>query len=136
MATLPGPYNMEKTGIVIAPDGTAVPKTVTTDFYAELDREFGGFAGHLLVSRHEFSEPWGMWEVHPAGDEVIHLLSGDVEFVLRTADGDRTVRLDRPGACLIVPRGVWHTARPLAPTALLFLTPGEGTEGAERPPGP
>lgn len=134
MPTSPGPHDMADTGIVITPGGNAVPKRITLAFYAELDREFDGFAGHLLVSRHDFSEPWSIWEMHPAGDEVIHLLSGDVEFTMRLAGGETTVRLDRPGACLIVPRGAWHTARPLAPTALLFVTPGEGTENASSPP--
>ena len=46
----------------------------------------------------------------------------------------KSVRVNVPGSYLVVPKGVWHTARPNAATTLLFVTPGEGTLNAESPP--
>ncbi len=129
----PGPYVLDETRVILGPGGDVTAKAVTPNFYAELDQEFGGFKGHVLVSRHAFSEAWGMWEVHPKGDEIVYLISGDVDFVLWTLEGEKTVRVDRPGSCIVVPKGVWHTARPNAPTSMLFITPGEGTQNAESP---
>ena len=41
---------------------------------------------------------------------------------------EKSVALTDPGAYVLVPRGVWHTARTSVHTTLLFLTPGAGTE--------
>ena len=128
----PGPYNFEDTRIIISPTGKATAKTITPQFFEELG-EFGTFAGHLLISRFDFDEPWPTWEVHPHGDEFVYLLWGDTDFVLRTREDDKTIRVDEPGSYVIVPKGIWHTARPHAPTAMLFVTPGQDTQNQETP---
>lgn len=43
-------------------------------------------------------------EMHPDGDEVLHLVSGRVRVELELPDGERTVELG-PGDGLVVPRG-------------------------------
>jgi mannose-6-phosphate isomerase-like protein (cupin superfamily) len=128
-----GPFDLQSTPLVLGPQGKATPKEMTPDFHAELDREFDRFAGYVLVSQHEFEEAWPSWERHPKGDEMVCLLSGDVDFVLRGEDGEQVVRVDRPGDYVVVPRGVWHTVRPRTRSSMLFVTPGEGTENAESP---
>ena len=80
------------------------------------------------MSAFTFSEPWSTWERHPAGEEVVMLLSGAATLVLEESGQERTVPLDEPGAYVLVPRNTWHTARTTLPTTLLFLTPGAGTE--------
>ena len=133
MASDPGPFDLETTRLILGPGGTATPKAVTPAFYEELDLEFGGFAGHVLVSRHAFSEAWPGWEIHPKGDEIVYLLSGDVDFVFWSDAGETTLRVDRPGMCIVVPTGTWHTARPRRPSEMLFFTPGEGTRHTNEP---
>lgn len=128
-----GPFDLATTRVILGPRGDATAKSVTPDFYAELDAEFAGFAGCALIAKYAFAEAWPTWEMHPEGDEVAYLLSGDVDFVLWTEDGERTVRVNKPGDFIVVPRGTWHTARPRAPTEMLFVTPGEGTQNAESP---
>jgi len=125
--------NLARQPVILTPQLAAVSKTITDSFYQELDSEFDGFAGHVLISSHAFDKPWGVWEMHPAGDEVVVLLSGDIDFILRTDDGDRTLRVTEPGDYIVVPKGLWHTARPRAPTTMLFITPGEGTENRDEP---
>ena len=134
MATDIGPYDLKTVRTIMSPRGDATAKTVTPDFYAELEREFDGFAGHVLVSRHSFDAPWGSWERHPKGDELVYLLEGDTDFLLRHEGVERTVRVSEPGSYIIVPKAAWHTAVPHKPTTMLFFKPGEGTEHAADPP--
>ncbi len=82
-----------------------------------------------LVSRFEFERNWTSWERHPHGEELVILLRGSVEMLLEQGDGRVTcVRLAEPGQFVSVPRGAWHTAHPEGPCAMLFITPGRGTE--------
>jgi mannose-6-phosphate isomerase-like protein (cupin superfamily) len=60
--------------------------------------------------------------------DVVLLLSGAATLVLDEPAGERTVSLSAVGSYVLVPIGVWHTARTTIPTTLLFLTPGAGTE--------
>lgn len=73
------------------------------------------------------SATWDTWERHPAGEEVVVLLSGRVDLV-QDFDGDERVVALRPGQAAVNPAGVWHTARVHEPGAALFITPGAGTE--------
>ena len=134
MAIDPGPYDLDQVRFIVGPDGGGTAKTVGPSFYQELASEFEDFRGHCLIQRYTFSEPWPSWEVHPAGDEFVYLIAGDTDFVLRAGGEDHRLRVDRPGSYVVVPRGTWHTARPNAPTTMLFVTPGEGTLNAAEPP--
>jgi len=106
---------------------------VTPDLYQRLDEEYREFAGHLLVSSYAFDDDWPTWEVHPAGDEFVILVSGDVELVLAKEGGDETIRLSEPGTFVIVPSDTWHTARVRCHSVMMFITPGEGTINSEEP---
>jgi mannose-6-phosphate isomerase-like protein (cupin superfamily) len=105
----------------------AVP--VSASFWEELA---SGAYPHLdqgrLMSAFTFSEPWSTWERHPAGEELVLLLSGHATVVLDENFSQREIVLDEPGAFVLVPPNVWHTARATATTTMLFLTPGAGTE--------
>ncbi|MDJ0926858.1 MAG: cupin domain-containing protein [Gammaproteobacteria bacterium] len=106
---------------------------VTPTLYQDLDTAYGDFRGCTLVSCHEFSADWSEWEMHPAGDELVMLLSGDVTFVVRTSSGDETIPLTAPGDFAVVPKGHWHTARVDRGAKVLFVTPGEGTQSKPEP---
>jgi mannose-6-phosphate isomerase-like protein (cupin superfamily) len=120
--------NLSDTFAVLAPSLAVTPVPVTPTIYQELDERFGGFTGHVLIATHEFHESWPSWEIHPKGDELVVLLSGEAQMVLDEAAGKRVARLANPGDYVIVPRGTWHTARISMPTRMLFVTPGEGTQ--------
>jgi quercetin dioxygenase-like cupin family protein len=108
-------------------------KALSPAFYPELEAEFNGFAGHVLISQHHFAEDWPTWEVHPAGDEFVTLITGDITLVLWQDQQEHALRLSTPSDFVIIPKGVWHTARVQAPTTMLFVTPGEGTKNAAAP---
>lgn len=117
----------------MTPGGDAVTRPRSENFYAELDRDFENFKGHTLVMTFAFEKPWPTWEIHPHGDELVYLLEGDTDFLLHYPEGDVTVRVSEPGSYVVVPKNTWHTARPHAPTRMLFVTPGEGTQNQEEP---
>jgi mannose-6-phosphate isomerase-like protein (cupin superfamily) len=71
-------------------------------------------------------------EMHPDGDELLHLVSGAVTVHLELPDGDRSVELG-PGDALVVPQGVWHRIVLREPGQLIHITPGPN--GSARPLG-
>ena len=121
-------HRIMDTFAVLQPDLAVKPVPLSPTLYPDLDKNFNGFANHVLVSVHEFSEPWATWERHPVGDEIVMLLSGEVRMSMRIASSNQTVVLKEAGSYLIVPKDTWHTASPVLPTRLLFVTPGQGTE--------
>jgi len=70
---------------------------------------------------------WDTWERHPAGDEVVVLLSGRIDVIQESEGRQRVVEL-RAGEAMVNPRNVWHTTRVHEPGQALFITPGAGTE--------
>lgn len=81
-----------------------------------------------LMSAFAFSEPWSSWERHPAGEELGLLISGAATVVLDEDGTHREISLSTPGAFVLIPPNVWHTARTAVPATMLFLTAGAGTE--------
>lgn len=108
-----------------------MPVAVTDDLYERLDRDFGDFSGRYLVSSHVFEADWPTWEIHPAGDEVVCLLSGEARLILDHGDRHEEIALDEPLAFVVVPRNTWHTAKTKTGCTMLFITPGEGSENKD-----
>ena len=125
-------HNLASTFVVVEPHHAAIPVAVTPTIYGELDQRFGNFKGRLLVSSFSFDSDWPTWEIHPAGDEIVCLLSGDVHLVLDRNGIEEIVHLSDPGSFVIVPKGTWHTARTSVAATMLFVTPGEGTRNKPR----
>ncbi len=80
-----------------------------------------------LVCILEQEATWSSWERHPAGEELVVLLSGRVDLVQEVDGAEQVVALE-PGQAAVNPPGVWHTAVVHEPGSALFITPGEGTE--------
>ena len=126
-------HDLAKTFAVLGPRLDVTTVALTPSLYEDLDRDFDRFRGHVLVSQHSFDRDWPTWERHPAGDEIVVLLSGRAEFVLDRGGRHETIRLAEPSSYVVVPKGTWHTARIAEAATLLFITPGEGTENEVRP---
>jgi mannose-6-phosphate isomerase-like protein (cupin superfamily) len=82
--------------------------------------------GYLVAAFHLREDP-AHWERHPAGDEVIVLLSGRVDFILEESYGERVIALQGRDSC-VVPKGTWHRIVVRLPSDVLFITFGLGTE--------
>ena len=110
-------------------DGRAGTVPAPESFWGELAAgKYPQLDQGRLMSAFTFAEPWSMWERHPAGEELVMLLSGSATVLLEESGQERTVLLSTPGAYVLVPQNVWHTAKTSVPTTMLFLTPGAGTE--------
>lgn len=109
--------------------GRADEIPVSESFWGELAAgQYPQLDQGRLMTAFTFSEPWSSWERHPAGEELVMLLSGAVTLVLEESGQEYRVQLSTPGSYVLVPRNVWHTAKTSAPATMLFLTPGAGTE--------
>jgi mannose-6-phosphate isomerase-like protein (cupin superfamily) len=120
--------DLAKTYVVMGPDLRATSIDVGPTIWQDLALRFDKFKGHLLVAKFDFETDWPSWEIHPAGDELVVLLSGRADLVFDRAGSHQTASLAQPGSFVIVPKGTWHTARISVPTSMLFVTPGEGTQ--------
>jgi quercetin dioxygenase-like cupin family protein len=84
-----------------------------------------------LVSMFTFTEPWGMWEMHPNGSEVVLCTSGALTLHQETAEGKRRTVSLKPGEYAINEAGIWHTADVVGSATAVFIT--AGTETQHRP---
>jgi len=85
-----------------------------------------------LVSLYDFSESWDSWEMHPAGDELVVCLSGEITLIQEQPDGTPESLTLRPGEYAVNGPGVWHTADVDNAATTLFITAGEGTQHRPR----
>jgi len=110
-------------------DCSVEPLALGNEFWPQLmSGKLGDFHHEYLVTMLAHDRDWTSWECHPCGDEIVVLLSGRAILVLQTVAGEAQVELASPGEYVRIPRDTWHTARILAPSSMLFITPGEGTK--------
>lgn len=124
-----GPHNLHNNCVYLIDGGGSTPLEITETFWQELaGGKLDPFGPGKLVSLFEFDHRWDSWERHPAGDEFVCLLSGSVDIILDQEGIESEIELRQAGDFTLVPAGVWHTAKAHAPSTMLFITPGEGTE--------
>jgi mannose-6-phosphate isomerase-like protein (cupin superfamily) len=98
---------------------------VTPDFWETIGARTELHTGRLVTAM-DMAEDWGVWEMHPAGDELIVVVDGEVRFHLDDGATTSEVEVVAP-EFIVVPTGTWHTADALGPARLLIVTWGEGT---------
>lgn len=128
-----GMQNLFSSFVVVDPKLSASVLPVNETFWQDLEKRYGTFAGHSLISAYCFTTDWPTWERHPEGDEIVCLLSGSADLLLQETGGERRVSLAEAGAFVVVPKGTWHTAKVSEQATMLFVTPGEGTENRQQP---
>jgi mannose-6-phosphate isomerase-like protein (cupin superfamily) len=79
------------------------------------------------VSHTPGADPPHAGEMHPDGDEILVLVSGQIDLVLENWSGHENIPVF-PGQAVVVPRGVWHRVTSRQPGRLLHITPGPGGE--------
>lgn len=116
--------------------GRAVPQPAFTGmaWYGDyVARYAADGAEGRLVSQHHFTESWDSWEMHPAGDEVVLMLSGEGVLHQELADGTAAEVQLAAGEFAVNPPGAWHTLDLVSDEATaLFITAGFGTEHRPR----
>ena len=79
-------------------------------------------AGQLwLLSEHQYEFDWEDQKMHPAGDEVIYLLSGSMDVILNVGKSATTIKLRTSGVATI-PRGIWYTIKVYSPCHVLNIS--------------
>ena len=119
-------FSLDSTYIHLQPDESALSMEGGAKFWAGIAGRHDLDHGRLMGST-EQSADWDHWERHPAGEEILVLMSGELELVLDTDGGEQRAVLE-PGQTFIVPKGVWHRGIVKKPGKLMFITPGAGTE--------
>jgi hypothetical protein len=122
----PRVFDLETTYVHLSDGPAAKLAPVTPDFWQTIDAS-PELRGGRLVTAHRFTQDWPHWELHPAGEELVVLVSGAVDLELEDARGARSTLPLRGRGALLIPRGTWHWARVHEPSELRFVTYGEGT---------
>lgn len=103
------------------------------DWYTDYaERHAGDMEQGRLVSMHQFSKSWDMWEVHPQGCEVVLCINGMIELHQESPSGESVKVKLNPGDYAINEPGVWHTADIETEATVLFITAGAGTQHRPR----
>jgi uncharacterized cupin superfamily protein len=124
------PFDLTRTFVHLGQGASATPLPDfewSAEYLEAYRRRFAGGREGRLVCVIAQDATWDGWERHPAGEEVVYLVSGRVDIV-QDLDGAHHVVELRPGDAIVNPTNVWHTARVHEPGLALFITPGDGTE--------
>ncbi len=122
-----GGFDPSSSYVHLATSGQAEQVPGGEAFWGLPEAELTRFDQGWLVTEFECASDWPNWERHPAGDELVYLLSGAATLLLELPAGVQRVPL-QGRAAVLVPQGVWHTAEVTAPSRMLFVTRGQGTE--------
>jgi mannose-6-phosphate isomerase-like protein (cupin superfamily) len=120
-------FDPEDKYVYLSQEGHALTTQGGDSFWSMPPLEMEKFGQGWLVSEFVCAEDWSNWEMHPNAEEFVYLLSGEIEFLLELPSGVSATPISGRGA-VVVPRGVWHTARVLSPSRMLFITMGAGTQ--------
>jgi mannose-6-phosphate isomerase-like protein (cupin superfamily) len=120
------PFSLNATYVHLRPDDSALAMKGGNEFWACIADRRDLEQGRLMGATPQTAD-WDHWERHPAGEEILTLLSGELEIVLQTAAGEERAVL-KPGQTLVIPTGLWHRGIVRTPGELLFITAGAGTE--------
>lgn len=119
-------FTLDGTYVHLKPDDSARAMEGGDRFWATIQERTDLEEGRLMGVIGQ-SKDWDHWERHPAGEEILTLLSGEMELVLDLEGGEQRTVL-KAGETFIVPRGIWHRALVKEAGRLMFVTPGAGTE--------
>lgn len=133
----PEPFDVTRTFVHLGLGATArlLPDFSWSEEYLDsygADSEPDGDEGRL-VSVLAHAKDWEGWERHPAGEELVVVLSGRVR-VIHDIAGTESASVLGPLEAIVNPPGLWHTADVLEEGMALYVTPGRGTEHRPREP--
>ena len=75
--------------------------------------------GGIFVGRFSGQSPW---ERHRNGDELVHVLEGEVDITVLT-DGEPVRATLRAGSIFVVPQGLWHRQLTRGEVEMMTATP-------------
>ena len=123
-------FDLISTYAQLRDDGSALVTDGGDAFWSTLAGRPELHGGRLLGATAQ-TKDWSHWEMHPAGDEILILMSGAFGLQIERADGTIETIEMRAGSTCVVPRGLWHRGLAREPGQLVFITPGAGTQHRE-----
>jgi uncharacterized cupin superfamily protein len=128
-------FDLSKTHVHLGLEGRAVPIPNfewSPEFLQHYASEFAldGKEGRLVMIGSSTTS-WSFWERHPAGAELVVVISGRMTLIQEHPQHEEQITLG-PGDAAINPHGIWHTPDVIEPGQVLFITPGIGTEHRPR----
>ncbi len=96
-------------------------------FWSLAESDLDKIGENWLITEFHFEEDWKSWEMHPNGEEIVCLLSGAMNLLLKKDDKIQTIELRGKGS-VVIPRNTWHTAKVFSPSNMLVITLGKDTE--------
>ena len=130
-----GPHDLRSHPVHLGLGATVVPQPAFTGmewYKAYIARTAGDAAEGRLVSLYDFAENWDSWEMHPAGEELVVCLAGEVTLIQERLDGSFHAQPLAAGEYAVNPAGTWHTADVAGKCTALFITAGAGTQHRPR----
>ncbi|MBV9836096.1 MAG: cupin domain-containing protein [Alphaproteobacteria bacterium] len=120
-------FDLMSTYAQLRDDGSALVTEGGNAFWSSLASRPELHGGRLLGATAQ-TQDWPHWEMHPAGDEILILMSGAFGLQIEHVDGRVETIEMRAGSTCVVPKGLWHRGLARAPGELVFITPGAGTQ--------
>lgn len=118
-------FQLDREFVLLENDGKLTGLPVDDNFWREAPGR-SCLQSRRLMGIVQIDRGASHWEIHPGGDELLHLLSGTMEVVIESPGKNRSITLVPLSSC-IVPGGSWHQTMALEPCRLLFITPGKDT---------
>ena len=128
------PFRLDETYAFLK-DGGSAPLVPTAGLWQELMSGQPKSEGAMLLSTgdgwlvalYTIDTDTPAWEMHPSGDELLTMLSGEMEVVFERAGGEASITI-RTGETCRVPRGTWHRQVVRQAGRYLGMTYGRGTQ--------
>lgn len=132
---MPAAFDLSTTYVHLGLGSRAIPIADfewSEAFLARYAAEHGadGAEGRLVMIGSGESS-WTSWERHPAGEELVVVISGRMTLVQEFDAVEHRLDL-ADGEAAINPPNVWHTVDITEACRTLFITPGQGTEHRPR----
>jgi mannose-6-phosphate isomerase-like protein (cupin superfamily) len=110
-----GAFELLRTHVLLGAKGEAKVGKIPAA-YGHAQKTDGWFFGAAHIDK-----PARWWEIHPLGDEILFLASGEVAVTLEEGKTHRVIKL-REGETCVVPCGTWHRVDAIQAGDLVFVT--------------
>lgn len=123
-------HDLERTYVHLGAGPEVALIGVTPDFWETIGERTALQIGRLVTGLSMDSD-WAVWEMHPAGDEVIVLTDGSAHVYIDGGGAVTEFDVTAP-EFFVVPTGAWHTMDARGPARMIVVTWGEGTQHRSR----
>ncbi|MEZ5491207.1 MAG: cupin domain-containing protein [Gammaproteobacteria bacterium] len=123
------PVRLDKTPVHLGKDAGGNSVAIPLQQFGFKPEDFESYLNHyckedsgLLVMQETSDANWSHWESHPAGHELVIVISGSGTFFQKL--NGRIIEMPvRAGDVVINPPGVWHTADIRETLTAIYITP-------------